>query len=97
MGWFFASCGKSQNEKPLNNLIIQLSKYNNSGYQEVYSFIEFIKSRNVKTNISIIPLEDKNNLIIINYHTPNGQKTIFQSNHLNQIIFDSLYNQMVSM
>ena len=62
MGWFFASCGKSQNEKPINNLIIQLSKYNSSGYQKVYSFIQFVRSRNIRTNISIIPLEDKNDL-----------------------------------
>ena len=97
MGWVIASCGKSQNEKPLNNLIIQLSKYNSSGYQEVYSFIQFIKSRNVKTNISIIPIEDKNDLIIINYHTQNGQKMIYQGIHLEQAIFDSLHNQMISM
>ena len=97
MGWFFASCGKSQNEKPINNLIIQLSKYNSSGYQKVYSFIQFVRSRNIRTNISIIPLEDKNDLIIINYHTPNGQKMIFQGNHLDELIFDSLYNQMTSM
>ena len=96
MGWAIANaCSLNQHEKPLNHLIIELSKDNSLGEQAVYSFIQYLKTKNIGLNISLQKNEYKNSLITMKYYTSRGNKTIFEGNQLVQDNFDSLYNQLI--
>ena len=96
MGWAIANaCSRSQNQNTLNYLLIELSKYNTDGEQAVSSFIQFLKTKNIRLNISIQKNEIQNSLITMKYYKSSGSKTIFEGNQLEQENFDSLYNQLL--
>ena len=97
MGWAFSNqCNMSQKENSVNYLIIQYSKNNNAGSEAVSSFIQYLRGRNVRINISLQTNESQSDLITMNFQGPNRQKMIYQGNQLDQQIFDSLYNQIIS-
>ena len=96
MGWVIAdACSRGQNENTLNYLLIDFSKDNSYGEQAVSSFIRFLKTKDIKLNISLQKNENKNSLITMKYYKSSGSKTIFEGTQLEQENFDSLYNQLL--
>ena len=97
MGWALnENCSKSQN-LPSKFLIIEASQSNTTGVNEASNFIQYLKGKNLKMNISSSVNENLKDLISIKYYANNMQYTIYEGNNLNQDIFDSLYKKIISL
>ena len=97
MGWAINDyCSRSQN-KPSNYLIIEASQSNTSGVNEALNFIQYLKGKNPKMNISSSTNENLNDIISVKYYTNNMLYIIYEGNNLSQDIFDSLYKKIISL
>ena len=95
MGWALNNC--SVNQKPSNYLIIELSPSNTSGGQKVNSFAKYLYQKNLNINVSLSQNENKKDLITMKYYASGKQEIIYEGNDLDEKVFDSLYNKIISI
>ena len=95
MGWLVNAACNSKNQRQ-KNLIIEISSYNYEGQKTVDSFIEYIRSKNAKINISLNKNDLQNNkFIIIKYFCFNNNRIIYNGYDFNEQNFEQIYRQMI--
>ena len=97
MGWAISELCSSSQKKPSNYLIIEASQSNTARINEASNFIRYLKGKNLQMNISSSANENLKDLISIKYYTNNMQHIIYEGDNLNEEIFDSLYNKIISL
>ena len=97
MGWAISEFCSSSQKNPSNYLIIEASQSNTARANEASNFIQYLKGKNLKMNISSSVNENLKDLISIKYYTNNMQYIIYEGDNLNQDLFDSLYKKIMSL
>ncbi len=96
MGWALNNCSVG-NQRPSNYMIVELSPSNESGNKAVSSFARFLYGKNLNINISTTQNSNKKDSIKMVYYSSGKQEVIYEGNDLDEKVFDSLYQKIISI